>query len=93
LAGLLAFLATPIYAQDVEDDVSAAETSYNEDLNYGLNEDEIALEAIDGNEIAVETVDEENVNLDEELDFTSLFENEEVKNTLEESDMSNEEAA
>lgn len=52
LVGLLAFLATPIYAQDVEDDISSAETAYNEDLDYWLDE----------NGIALETAETENIN-------------------------------
>lgn len=90
LAGLLAFFVTPIYAQDVEDDVSIAETSYNDEFDYGVDEDGIELEA--ANEESVD-LDEASINLDEEVDFTSLFENEEVKNVLGELDMSNEEAA
>lgn len=48
LAGLLAFIATPIYAQDVEDEVDGenvvAEMSAEDEFNYWVDEENVALE-------------------------------------------------
>lgn len=100
LAGLLAFLATPIYAQD-------------EDIN--LDDEQIVAEAEEvdaiadefNNEVdeAVEDVTEEIADVEEAIEDTaediaediedvpSIFEDEEVQNVLGELDLSNEEAA
>ena len=97
LAGLLAFFVTPIYAQDVEDDVDTVDAivlQAEEDFNYGVDEMWNTLEAAEDEVVnEVEDAVDEVTNLEWIEDFNSLFENEEVKNALGELDLSNEEAA
>ena len=89
LFGLLAFVAMPIYAQEVQD---------AEDMVYAVEDEAVSDEALDLYEEPVLDygVDEEGVTLEtavEDLDFSALFENEEVKAALDEAELTNEEAA
>lgn len=81
--GLLAFVATPIYAQDIEDDVSAAEMSYNDELDYGVDEEEIALESVNEEDITIEG----ETDLDEVKDITSILEDDEIEYLFRDLDM------
>lgn len=102
LFGLLAFVAMPIYAQDVE------VTADQEDIVYAvenatLDAEDAALEdvaAVEVEDIDVEDVynleasDEEyTMDLWEIESFNDIFENEEVKAALDEAGLTNEEAA
>lgn len=101
LFGLLAFVAMPIYAQDVE------ATADQEDIVYAVENvasdaEDVAVEANDVNVEDVnvedaynlETSDEETVmDLGEIESFNDIFENEEVKAALDEAGLTNEEAA
>ena len=93
ILGLAGFVITPIYAQD-------------EELN--LNDEEIVADAedaaiaediaADGEEIALETTDEEAViewfaDLEAPEDFNAFIENEEVQKAIDEAGLTNEEAA
>lgn len=82
LAGLLTFVTTPIYAQDVEDDVSAAETSYNDELNNEADEGWAALEVAD-EDVTIEG----ETDLDNEEDVPTIFEDDEIENLFWELDM------
>lgn len=63
LAGLLTLFSTPIYAQDVEDDVAAVnvnnvaeEVQAEEEFNYGVDENDVTLESADLDAEAIEDV-------------------------------------
>ena len=103
LTGLLAFFATPIYAQEDEavldeeqivaevedvlvDDV-VADIVVDDELDYWVDEDAVALETVE--EGTVEGI----ADLDDVEDFNSIFEDEEVENMLAEMNLTNEEAA
>ena len=90
LAGLLVFITTPIYAQDVEDDVedgNAIVTSAEDEFNYGVDEDGNALETV----VSEDTI-ENSTDLDE-LDFNHITKDEEFKNIFGGSELTNEDAA
>lgn len=74
LLWLVAFVAMPIYAQDVEENVYVDEWNIvTEDVepSYGVNEDGVALETVDvDNDLA-------------EFDFNAILENEEIQNAFE----------
>ena len=104
ILGLAGFVIAPIYAQeeavilDEEPIVAEAEDVVAEDvvaedvaaeevaIDDGLATEEAALEADD----AIYYEDDENL---EDFDFNSIFEDEEVKNALDEAGLTNEEAA
>ena len=103
LFGLLAFVAMPIYAQDVE--VTADEENIVYDVeNVASDAEDLAVE-VDDAAVEVEDIDVEDVyNLeasDEEYtmdlweieSFNDIFENEEVRAALDEAGLTNEEAA
>lgn len=91
LAGLLAFIATPIYAQDVEDEVDAenvvTEMSAEDEFNYWFNEENVALE-----DAVYEDTIEGTIDLDNIENFNDIFENEDFQNALAEYNLTNEEA-
>ena len=97
LTGLLAFVATPIYAQDAEDVINETVNVVNETVDDTIDAvDNVVDDTIDAvDDVVDETEDavDEVANLEWIEDFNSLFENEEVKNALGELDLSNEEAA
>ena len=105
ILGLAGFVIAPIYAQEEEavildeepiaaeaedvvaedvvaEDVAAEEVAIDDELAT----EEAALEADD----AIYYEDDENL---EDFDFNSIFEDEEVKNALDEAGLTNEEAA
>jgi hypothetical protein len=103
LFGLLAFVAMPIYAQDVE--VTADEENIVYDVeNVALDAEDTAVEVEDFDVVAedlnvedaynLEASDEEyTMDLGEIESFNDIFENEEVKAALDEAGLTNEEAA
>lgn len=107
LLGLLAFVATPIYAQEdaVLDDVVAEAENVVDETAEAINDvidetSDVLAEAADETAEAVDaTVEEAGDIIDEATDlewiedFNSLFENEEVQNALSEMNLTNEEAA
>lgn len=96
LTGLLAFVATPIYAQDVEDVINETVDVVNETVDNTIDAVDDATDETVGaiDEVIDETEDVVNEVTTEWIeDFNSLFENEEVKNALMELDLTNEEAS
>ena len=98
LTGLLAFVATPIYAQ--EEEATLDEEIVAEAENIVEETADIVNETVDNTVDAVnEAIDEttetvgETINLEGIEDFNSIFENEEVKAALNEAGLTNEEAA
>ena len=95
MTGLLAFVATPIYAQ--EEEATLDEEIVAEAENIVEETADIVNETVDNTVDAVnETIDEtvETVgDLEGIEDFNSIFENEEVKAALNEAGLTNEEAA
>lgn len=83
LTGLLAFVATPIYAQ--EDEVVAEDVV--------VEAENVVDEAIDETADVVDETIDDTINFDGMEDFNSIFENEEVQNALAEAGVTNEEAA
>ena len=106
ILGLAGFVIAPIYAQeeeavilDVEPIVAEAEDVVAEDVvaeDVAAEEvaidDELAAEedALEASDDAVYYEDDENL---EDFDFNSIFEDEEVKNALDEAGLTDEEAA
>ena len=90
LLWLVALVAMPTYAQDVQD---AEDVVYNVETSTYGDDEVLPL----GEDVSFDYgVDEEGVTLEtavEDLDFSALFENEEVKAALDEAGLTNEEAA
>ena len=107
LLGLLAFVATPIYAQEdaVLDDVVADTENVVDETAEAIDDvvDETAdvlveaadetAEAVDATVEEAEDIIDETTDLEWIEDFNSLFENEEVQNALSGMNLTNEEAA
>ncbi len=99
LAGLLAFVATPIYAQEeelaVEDVILEAENVVDDAVDVV---DEFIDDTVEVVDDTAETVDDtvealdDTMNLDE-FDFNSIFENDEVKTALDDAGLTEVEAA
>ena len=101
LLGLLAFVATPLYAQEEDaaaldegiiaeaEDIDAEIADVDAETEYARVEDSIADEGI----YELEDTAEGTIDLGNIESFNDIFENEEVQNALDEAGLTNEEAA
>jgi hypothetical protein len=103
ILGLLAFVATPIYAQEedaVLDDeaiVAEAEDIAGDADVEDTDAEDVAVDDVDEEDYALETTDEDAIEGSFDLegieDFNDIFENEDVQAALDEAGLTNEEAA